>query len=172
MSPTPYSLCLATTNLFSVAMNSVSVYFLFVCFRFHIQVRSYSIWFSLSGLFHLAKRPQGPSMLLQMAGFPFILLNNISFYHIIFIHLSNCGHLCCFHISQDPQPGPASLGRSWGVVLHGISAKTFTLKCEIWGLKLCRNFTFVDKMWMIWSTCIQLSLLFFILTYFYGMLKK
>ena len=48
---------LATSNLFSVSMSLFS--FCFVClllrfFRFHIYVRSYSIFFSLSDLFHLA----------------------------------------------------------------------------------------------------------------------
>lgn len=66
-------------------------------FRFHIcEIIQY---LSLSDLFHLPWCPQGPSMLLHMAGFPYFLrLNNIPLcvgmcmhvhvHHNIFIHSS------------------------------------------------------------------------------------
>ena len=57
------------------------------------------ICLSLSDLSHLAKCPQHPSTLLQMAGFScFFWPNNIPLYvyHIVFIHLCADGPLGCF----------------------------------------------------------------------------
>ena len=49
----------------------ISLVFVAIVFRFHIQVRSYSIYLSWSDLIHLTVCPQGPSMLFHMARFTF-----------------------------------------------------------------------------------------------------
>ena len=53
------------------------------------------VFLSQSNLLYLAKCPQDPSMLLQMARFYLLWLNHILMYvyHIFFIHLSIDGHL-------------------------------------------------------------------------------
>ena len=68
-------------------------------------MKSYSIYLSLSDLFHLEQYPPSPSMLLQMAKFHF-LKNDwvvlycvcVYIYLILFIHLSVDRHWGCFHI--------------------------------------------------------------------------
>ena len=61
-----------------------------------VEYLSFSLWF-----ISLSKIPQGPSILLQMAGFySFSWLNSIPLYiYHIFIHSSVDGHLGCFHLS-------------------------------------------------------------------------
>ena len=70
-------------------------FFVWFCFRFHAWVRSYSICFSLSDLFHLAWCPQGPSMFLQRVVF-------LPFYGWIILHCIPLLILCLFSF------GPAS----------------------------------------------------------------
>ena len=69
-------------------------------------MRIHTICLSLSDSFHLAQCPQDPSMLLQMARFSFLWMNNIPLCvhacvcvcnYIFFIHSSVVGQLSCFH---------------------------------------------------------------------------
>ena len=78
----------------------------FFSFLDSIYVLSYSIWLSLSGLFHLAQCPQGPSMLPQRVGFPshgWIIFLCVCVcvcvcVCIFFTHSSTEGHSGCFYI--------------------------------------------------------------------------
>ena len=71
-------------------------------------MRSYSVWLSLSDLFHLPLHPQGQSILLLMAGFPcFLWLNNTILYmvttHCLFIYPLR---LLCSHMSGAAEVRP------------------------------------------------------------------
>nr|KAF6441196.1 hypothetical protein HJG63_012346 [Rousettus aegyptiacus] len=75
---------------------SMSLTILDTLYRFEVC----NIWPSVTGLFHLAKCPQGLFMLLHIAEFPFLnyIIFIVRIYHILKIHSSFNGYLGCFHI--------------------------------------------------------------------------
>ena len=92
---------LVSIRLFSMSVSlflSCKPVHLYRFSRFHIYMLIYDICFSLSDLLHSVWQSLGPSTSLQMTQFhSFLWLNNISLYHIFFIHSSVSGHLGCFH---------------------------------------------------------------------------
>ena len=76
--PPPTLPSLVTINLISF---SLSLMFLcFVLFADFTYKWYLTVFFLFCLTFHLAQSPQGPSMLPQMVGFPFLWLNNILLY--------------------------------------------------------------------------------------------
>jgi hypothetical protein len=65
-----------------------------------MEVRACGLHLSVLGLFHLADFPPGPSILLQMTGFPscFKRLNNTLYVYTTFAPLIHRWNLGCFHI--------------------------------------------------------------------------
>ena len=82
--------------------------------RFQIQVTSYGICLSLSDLLLLVGESLVPSMLLLMALFCFVFMEElysiVYMYHIFLIHSSDVGHLGCFYVLATVNSAAVNIG--------------------------------------------------------------